>query len=336
MLIMSDVTTENDLHVLRGLTRRMEHLVTMSSYFYVSSATENQHKDLTDYPIFHFFCAISIVLNRCVPDMDVYAAAAAYQQSSNSSATTGHYSRTASAASWVGLFLSDLLTLKNIIFPLGIGLSTVLSFVYLYFLRIPGMLSFIIWTILISIQCLLIAGSILLLSLSRKWSADNKAHYEVLTIQILAYIGFAMSFLYFCFLLVVRKRISMAVGVIKETARALATMPVLILMPILQVLALCLFLVPWFIYVIFLASSGTTVTSTGTTSGGLTYTYRQFVYTENTKYAFLYMLFVWFWTSEFIVAVGQLVIALSLVAWYFTKEKKTIGNGTVFWVRRFL
>jgi Plasma-membrane choline transporter len=270
-----------------------------------------------------------------VPDMDVYAAAAAYQQSSNSSATTGHYSRTASAASWVGLFLSDLLTLKNIIFPLGIGLSTVLSFIYLYFLRIPGMLYCIIWTILIGIQCLLIAASILLLTLSKKWAVDDKAHYEVLTIQILAYIGFAMSFLFFCFLLVVRKRVSMAIGVIKETARALATMPVLILMPILQVLALCSFLVPWFIYVIFLASSGTTVTATATTSAGLTYTYRHFVYTENTKYAFLYMLFVWFWTSEFIVAVGQLTIALSLVAWYFTKEKKQIGNGTVFWVRRF-
>ena len=264
----------------------------------------------------------------------MFAASAAYQQSSNSSAITGHYSRTASAASWVGLFLSDLLSLKKIIFPLGLGLSTVLAFLYLYFLRIPGVLSFIIWTILISIQCLLIAGSALLLSLSKKWATAQKASYEVLTIKIFAYVGFAMSFLFFCFLLVVRKRISMAVGVIKETARALSTMPVLILMPIVQVLAMCLFLVPWFIYVIFLASSGTTVTATGTTSGGLTYTYRQFVYTDNTKYAFLYMLFVWFWTSEFIVAIGQIAIALSLVAWYFTKEKKKIGNGTVFWVRK--
>ena len=45
------------------------------------------------------------------------------------------------------------------------------------------------------------------------------------------------------------------------------------------------------------------------------------------------MLFVWFWTSEFIVAIGQLTISLSVVSWYFTKEKKKIGSGTVCWVR---
>ena len=95
---------------------------------------------------------------------------------------------------------------------------------------------------------------------------------------------------------------------------------------------MCIFLVPWFIYVIYLASSGTTVNVTAQTPNGLTYSYKQFVYTENTKYAFLYLLFCWFWTSEFIIAIGQLTIALSVVAWYFTHDKKKIGSGTVMWV----
>ena len=43
------------------------------------------------------------------------------------------------------------------------------------------------------------------------------------------------------------------------------------------------------------------------------------------------MLFCWFWTSEFIIAMGQLTIALSLVAWYFTRDKGKIGNVTVYW-----
>lgn len=266
--------------------------------------------------------------------MDINTAATAYRAStSNSSSTAGPtYSNVASATSWVGLFLSDILTLRQIIFPLGIGLSTVLSFGYLYFLRIPGLLFLIIWFILLAIQLVLIIGSILLYTLSEKWRADGKAHYEVLTIQIFSYIGFAASFLFLCFLIILRKRIQLAIGVIKEAARALAAMPFLILMPIVQVISMCLFLIPWFIYVIYLASSGTVVNSTGTTPNGTSYTYKQFIYTNNTKYAFLYLLFCWFWTSEFIIAVGQITIALSVVAWYFTKEKQKIGSGTVFWV----
>ena len=276
------------------------------------------------------------MLNRCVPDMNIATAAIAYQASTGNSSSPGvpSYSSVASAASWVGLFLSDILALRQIIFPLGIGLSTLLSFGYLYFLRIPGLLFIIIWFILLAIQVVLIVGSILLYFLSQKWAADGKAHYEVLTIQIFSYVGFASSFLYFCFLIILRKRIQMAIGVIKEAARALAAMPFLILMPIVQVVSMCLFLVPWFIYVIYLASSGTTVNNTGTTPNGTVYTYKQFIYTDNTKYAFLYLLFCWFWTSEFIIALGQITIALSVAAWYFTKEKKKIGSGTVFWVNK--
>ena len=276
------------------------------------------------------------VLNRCLPDMSISAAAQSYQKSSNSTSTSTSstsYSSVASAASWVGLFLSDILTLRNLIFPVGIGMATLLSFGYLYFLRIPGLLFFLIWTIMGGILVLLLIGSILLLNLSKKWALDGQAKYEIITIQITSYIGFAATFLFFCFLLVIRKRISLAVGVIKETAKALATMPALILMPVIQTIALCVFLVPWFIYVIYLASSGTTVNVSATTSTGISYSYKQFVYTDNTKYAFIFMLFVWFWTSEFIVAIGQLTISLSVVSWYFTKEKKRIGSGTVCWVR---
>ena len=36
--------------------------------------------------------------------------------------------------------------------------------------------------------------------------------------------------------------------------------------------------------------------------------FKSFEYTTNTKYAGLYMLFVWFWTSQFIVAAGEIAI----------------------------
>ena len=78
----------------------------------------------------------------------------------------------------------------------------------------------------------------------------------------------------------------------------------------------------------FLASSGELVIVQGTY-----FSYREFQYDNNTKYTFLYLLFCWFWTSQFIVAIGQMVIALSIVAWYFNRDKSKVGNNTLLWVR---
>jgi choline transporter-like protein 2/4/5 len=42
----------------------------------------------------------------------------------------------------------------------------------------------------------------------------------------------------------------------------------------------------------------------------------------------------WFWTSQFIIAIGQLIIALSITCWYFTRDKGDIGTGTPIWAAR--
>jgi choline transporter-like protein 2/4/5 len=58
--------------------------------------------------------------------------------------------------------------------------------------------------------------------------------------------------------------------------------------------------------------------------------YKSMTYTGNMKWAGLYMMFSWFWTSQFVIAVGQLVVAMSVSMWYFTKDKSTVGNKTFF------
>lgn len=42
-----------------------------------------------------------------------------------------------------------------------------------------------------------------------------------------------------------------------------------------------------------------------------------------------YMLFVLLWTAQFIVAVGQITLALAVSTWYFTRDKGAIGSGTL-------
>jgi choline transporter-like protein 2/4/5 len=245
------------------------------------------------------------------------------------------YHAKANAGGWVGIFLGDTLRLQGVIFGFGIGVATAVAFLYLYILRIPGCLFFTIWGIMLSILFFFVIGSILLYTLASKYKANDHPMYEVYTMQGFAIGGFVISFLYLCLLIVMRKRVQLAIGVVKEAARALGSMPFLILMPVMQVVAMVIFLIPWVIYLFYLASSGEVVTKTVTTTtvyGETSYSVRSFQYTKNTKIAFIYMLFCWFWSSEFFIAVGQLIIALSLVAWYFNRDKSTVGNTTVFWV----
>ena len=47
-------------------------------------------------------------------------------------------------------FFADLYSMRGYIFGFGLGIGLVFSFAYLYFLRIPGLLFTLIWTMLIS------------------------------------------------------------------------------------------------------------------------------------------------------------------------------------------
>lgn len=149
--------------------------------------------------------------------------------------------------------------------------------------------------------------------------------------KVLSIIGFILTALYTCLICVLRKRILLAIGIVKEAARALAAMPILVFMPVFQCIAIVMFLVPWVIYSVYLASSGE-VRVHEVEAGGATTQYRTMHYSSNQRYAFLYLLFCWYWTSEFILACGQIVSAMSIAAWYFTRDKKSEGNATVLWV----
>jgi choline transporter-like protein 2/4/5 len=149
------------------------------------------------------------------------------------------------------------MVLKGYIFGFGLGVSVAVSFFYLYFLRIPGLLFTIIWSIVLSIEALLAVGTILLDQLVRKWQADGThTDTEIKVVQAFEIIGIICCILYLCLILVLRKRIMLALAIVKEAGKALTAMPILIFLPVVQCIAVTMFLVPWFIYMIYLASSG--------------------------------------------------------------------------------
>ncbi len=283
-------------------------------------------------------------LNRCIPDFNTLDAASEAAITASgagypiSQAEMIYGTAKEKGTNWFNTFLADFMYLRGYIFGFGIGITIAIAFGYLFFLRIPGLLFFVLWTIILGIQAMLLIGSWLLWSLAYTWSHDGlHSDIEIKTMRVFAYFGMAVTVLYFCLIVVLRKRVQLAIGIVIQAARALSAMPSILTLPLVQAIGLVAFLAPWVIYVLYLASSGQMMTLTGTymyAGQEITYKYRSFEYTKETKYVFLYMLFTWFWTSEFILALGQLIIALSFAAWYFSRDKSKIGFSTVSWAFR--
>ena len=61
---------------------------------------------------------------------------------------------------------------------------------------------------------------------------------------------------------------------------------------------------------------------TTTTIAGMSV--RDFEYSDEVEKRGWYLLFVFFWTTQFIVAMGQIVVSLTVVKYYFTRDVQTV------------
>lgn len=52
-------------------------------------------------------------------------------------------------------------------------------------------------------------------------------------------------------------------------------------------------------------------------------------FSKDQQNRFWFLLFGYFWTTEFIIASGQTIVAACVASYYFTRDKSRIGNGTV-------
>eukprot|EP00639_Heterosigma_akashiwo_P027300 CAMPEP_0194692160 /NCGR_PEP_ID=MMETSP0295-20121207/19546_1 /TAXON_ID=39354 /ORGANISM="Heterosigma akashiwo, Strain CCMP2393" /LENGTH=648 /DNA_ID=CAMNT_0039582349 /DNA_START=278 /DNA_END=2224 /DNA_ORIENTATION=- len=275
--------------------------------------------------------ATTDIFNYCIYDAALSAASAAIDQvvasALNVSAdnVTGLSYETDSDSSWFDNFTADLMTAKYVILGFGVGVAMVVGFIYLFFLRIPGVLFMLTWGIIGAITLVLLLAAVLCYTTATSWASESPQIHSDTEAKGLLYFSYALFVvfgLWLLLILVLRKRIQLALRITKQASRAVAAMKLLMVWPVIQTLGVLVFLIPWTIYALYLASSGeVTVDSTGTI--------KTFTYDDNIRYAGLYLLFCWFWTSQFIIAMGQVVVAMAISFWYFTLDRSKIGNGTV-------
>lgn len=257
--------------------------------------------------------------------------------------------------------MSDVYLTRYVIFTFGIGGALILGFLFLTLLRVPGVLSIIVWSIIFAISGALTAGGYYMRQTSIRWESEGiKEAHQVKGMYWLSMTSYAVAITWCLIICATRRRIYLAIAVVREASAAISAMPILILYPAFPVIGFALFLIPWIVFMVYLASSGETITQCvcpnkddyNTTINNMEvedilnnsysneafnnecdvgcYVYRSFQYAKNTQYAGMYLVFSMFWTTQFIIACMQLCVATSISMWYFTKEKKRVGNHTFF------
>ncbi|CAM9409984.1 unnamed protein product [Scytosiphon promiscuus] len=183
-----------------------------------------------------------------------------------------------------------------------------------------------VWGSIACVFLILVGMGVGLVALSEEWDGDGE-HTDTQTMgcKVTGYLAYACAFLFFCLAVFLRKQIALANGIIKESVRAIGRVKMMFFMPLLQCIAIVAFLFPWTIYSVYTASMADITTRE---VAGLIV--RSFEYSDEVEKRGWYLLFIFFWTTQFVVAMGQIVVALSVVKYYFTRDVETVDNSA-FW-----
>ena len=242
-------------------------------------------------------------------------------------------------ASYMSEFYADVLNARTYIFGIGFGAALVLGFVWTWILRTHGLIFVAVWAVNFLVWAFLGALGYFMYRWSDDWKDDvpqTHSDREIWGAKGLGIAFLVLCGLWFCMLVFLRKRINLAIALVKEASRAVIAMPLMVLYPFLQAAGLVLFLVPWCFYSINVAAMGRfeprtfSGLSVNPTAAPPTIIVQRFQYgAEGSEYAW-YLLFVLLWTAQFIIAVGQITLALAVSTWYFSRDKdREIGSGTL-------
>ncbi|XP_028395012.1 choline transporter-like protein 4 [Dendronephthya gigantea] len=230
----------------------------------------------------------------------------------------------------------------------GFGIAMVASFLYIVTMRwIAGMM---VWLTTYAVLTLLGFGVYYCYTKYKELDDAGESSDFVFTANLSVYKDSKKTWLAFTIilgvfllilillLLALRKRIQIAVALIKEGSRAISSMLFTLLWPIIPWL-LQLIAFAWFVAVgVYLVTTGDAEFQLKNTTDVIDplCKYQDYVDSENQTCLFVkfsdevtvfrlqvYHLFGWFWIMNFVIALGQCVLAGSFASYYWAWDKKT-------------
>eukprot|EP00834_Sanchytrium_tribonematis_P000595 NODE_11_length_54881_cov_1.430718.p8 type:complete len:564 gc:universal NODE_11_length_54881_cov_1.430718:15659-17350(+) len=249
-----------------------------------------------------------VVLNRCIPK-------------DAKSVTTGVLDKSAlysSGTSSAQVIFADVTSTYPYIL-IAMAFSVVIAFVYLILLNYVT--AIMTWISIILGQLILAAMTVYSyfeyasrVELDKTETSDQNSWEIKITLSALIILGF-FTVLYFFVLIILRKRINVAVEIIKESSQALRQMKSLFILPIATGICQCI-AIGYFFVVAALLLSVDRVPGSKILGDKNIYQYLQW-----------YNLFGLLWGVSFIYGVHQTTIAGSVAAWYWSLNKKNIPKN---------
>ena len=216
----------------------------------------------------------------------------------------------------------------------GFGITALISLGYLSLLRFPFLLTILVWASIFSMAVLFGAAGYFSYEKAKEWDdaepqkfSDNAIKYT----KFAAYGFYALGVTVLVVSCCLVRQIQLAIGCVKAAGKAINNMVLILLVPILQTIGLIVFWAVWSYYAVHLASLGE-ITTRDLPVGvdGTEIAVRQFEFNDELVVRCgWFMLFCLFWTAGFIVAVGDMVVAMAVSKWYFTPNKSTVSSLTV-------
>merc|ERR1712072_334164 len=141
-----------------------------------------------------------------------------------------------------------------------------------------------------------------------------------------AYTSFGVMAFCLLFIACMYSRIKLAIGCISEAARCIKDQPSMNLFPGFQFVLNLIFLIFWISGCMFIAASGdiepkTISIPTGASSVSLTGVAKKVTLSNQLWLMSWFWLFGYFWVTQFIAALGEMVLAGAAASWYFRTEE---------------
>lgn len=236
-------------------------------------------------------------------------------------------------AFWTNLY-GDLWTARYLILGFGFGASLLISLMYVTILRVPCLLTGIIWASIVCVVGVFAIAGYYANGLAAEWAKEDPLtsvrEQQIKSTEISSYILYGFSVLALLLACCFYSSIQTAVRCVQEAGRAVNRMVLLFGIPCLQALVMLGFWIVWGYFSVSLASLGDVATKTFQVDlQGTEVTVRVFEFNEFITYCGWFMIFIFFWMASFLLAIGDMSVALAVSRWYFTVEKRRVNS---YWV----
>ena len=196
-------------------------------------------------------------------------------------------------------------------------------------LRFPFLLTMVVWISIFSMAGLFGIAGYFSYQKANQWEDEEKFSDNAITYT--RYASYAFYILGGIVLVVsccMIQQIQLAIGCVKAAGKAINNMVLILLVPVIQTVGLIIFWLIWSYYAVHLASLGN-ITTRNLPVGldGTEIAIRRFEFNDDLVIKCgWYLLFCLFWTAGFIVAVGDMVVAMAISKWYFATDKSRISS----------